>query len=451
MSHLQNEDLNKCQRHKFKLVNLTNTSRLINITTPGSDETIKEQTSTTFTDQAKLFNPKIRPYITGYDRTNQLKTNHQPDIKFLSPGNPNLYPSWNPNSCSTNPILQNNISCKEIQSIIYNHANYNNPYLLSTCSIPIIYNSQFYSAQPVPLLIFDSNSSTSTMIKAKKTNVIKKKLSKANKDKLNFVEISEREDNDIVHDFIMKCPSHLKFILKNKLEAGRILSNVTLINAAPLFNCLEKDLDRLIVDSYGNYFVQELSRFISHRERLKAWHAIRHSLSYYGTHKYAHHVLQLLIELSVEQEQFQIIEIIKPCFETLLFDSFGCHIIQKIIIYFYDLPKQELVQFLFKHFFHIISNPQGVCSVKMYIKSISREECAERPPFYHQILSNLSKIVNEKSAHYALLCIFEVWNEINYKEVIEHLSENFIKYSTQKYAARLVEKSILMQNKVSCS
>lgn len=346
----------------------------------------------------------------------------------------------------------------QVNPQIFHPMNYSAPYVINTSNFfqpPIIYQHLMYPPQvPVTIatsiLISSHLNSKKTDKRTKKVN--RKKIKEEHQKVISHPKSHHSdtdEDMDIVCDFIMKCPSHIDFIIKNKLEAGRLLSSVNSVNATSLFMCLMKDLEKLIVDRYGNFFVQELLKFLSKDERLLIWKIIKKNVGYFGTHQYAHHVLQSLIELSVEQEQLEINYILFPFFETLLHDANGTRIIQKIIIRFYEKPKRDIIEFINKNFINVVTNTWGVCSIKKYIKSISTESSKDQQQFYQQVLANIQSLVNEKSAHYAILCIFGEWKCDKYLEVLDHLADNFLSYSIVKYASRLIEACLLTENKVS--
>lgn len=261
--------------------------------------------------------------------------------------------------------------------------------------------------------------------------------------------ISNCESIDLVSDFIKKCPSHLDFILNNKIEAEQLLGCINSINSIPLFKCLVNSLQTLILDNFGNYLCQELFKSIPCEYRLYVWNTIlEKNIILYGTHQYAHHVIQLLIEVATdENEQVNIINLLKPCFDVLIFDSKGSHVIQKILTCFSFQSKICLLQFILNNLAALISNAQGVCSVKKLIGAL--EKCAFRNNFYKNILELLPSLSNDKSAHYAFLCLIEDWTPDCYEEILDYLIFNFISLSTQKYSSRLIEKCLILKNKVS--
>lgn len=398
----------------------------------------------------------------------QSRIHYQPSSKSQNQHGSILTNSANPQTkfVQMNPSLafSNQVSINhplQFQPALYGSLNYNSPYLMNTSSFfptPMYYQQYYIQPQPVnvcriaksmPIQLIYNDKSEAAMPSRRNQAKPKKESDECMSQSSNSTD--ESEDIDIVLDFINKCPSHLDFILKNKSEAARLLNSTNFSNAKFLYKCLLKDLEQLMLDSYGNYFCQELFRFLSSKERLKAWSIINNNLALYGTHQYAHHVLQLLIELSIEQEQMEIIRIVKPAFSTLITDSKGSHIIQKLINCFYGASKIEVVHFLLENFMKIISNANGVCAVKMYIKTISTESSNQRLDFYKLIVSNLGALANDKSAHYALLCILDEWSQSSYLEISEHLADNFASYSTMKYASRLIEKSLNLENKVSLS
>lgn len=475
MSQLRKEDFKKPKKHPFSLTKLTSQSIITNFGSAAINDIDfsscldrEEEMQYAFT---KLMNEEQlkNSQCSSLQRPGTIE--YIDRARFLSQTSLNTYDYGSTSSSSgsyhanliNRPINYGNQICASPDNL-QGHAqmlvplNYATPYFIKTCNYfptPVYYQQHFVYPQPVPICLSNPISINSNQIEKETVKAPKSRKYRIKEKELEALsnQVSQHsetdEDIDIVHDFIVKCPSHLDFIIKNKLEAGRLLSSVTFNNATSLFKCLKKDIDKLMVDNYGNYFLQELLRFLNIKERLKVWKIIKNNVCYYGTHQYAHHVLQFLIELSVEKEQQNINEILLPFFETLLLDAKGSHIIQKIITYFNETSKKDLVQFMLSNFISIITNIQGVCSVKKFIKSVSLENSQSQVQFYQQIISNLPSLVNEKSAHYALLCIFEEWSENSFKEILDHLVENFLSYSTLKYASRLIEKCLLIENKVS--
>lgn len=255
-----------------------------------------------------------------------------------------------------------------------------------------------------------------------------------------------------ISDFIQNCDNPRKYLnsMKGNREIIKLARLSTPSQQIALLEKIKPSLNSIMVSNSGNYFCQDFFSLLSKDGRQNAWSVIKEKIDFYGTQQFSNHVIQKLVDLAVDSnEQKEIVVHLIPYFEILAFNSHGTHILQKIILNYEDLSKQELSNYITSNFEALVFDSCGVCLIKKYIIYLKGKSIKHKTDFLYSISDYIPLMLNDIYAHYAILCIIDEWKQRDYMTVLELITKSLTKVSSQKYASRIIEKLVCVLKKVS--
>lgn len=200
------------------------------------------------------------------------------------------------------------------------------------------------------------------------------------------------------------------------------------------------ECDELMVHVFGNYVIQ---KFLDHgtlrhvevlTKRLKG-RVLDLSLQMYGCR-----VVQKAIEvLSGSTRRELVLELrghVLQCVE----DPNGNHVIQKCI----EQVELDSLGFLLASFDgqvkHLASHPYGCRVIQRVLEHAAR--AAEAQPIVTEILQHVPELVEDQYGNYVVQHVLEHCTQPQRHAVVHHLLGNVLKYSQQKFASNVVERSL---------
>ena len=200
-------------------------------------------------------------------------------------------------------------------------------------------------------------------------------------------------------------------------------------------------LTELIIDSYANYFCKRFFNYLNQKDRIDFLLSIKDSLTKISINNIGTYPIQGIIEqIGSKNEKKIIINSIKDSISEFCYDTYGTHVLEKIISCF----EEEFTEFIFEYvgnnFLNLSNHINGICIVKKILSLTHKKEIHEK----------LKKIINENAfnliqhsyGNYVIQIIIETW-DIN--EILEILSNFHNKYSILsmlKYSSNVVERCI---------
>ena len=200
-------------------------------------------------------------------------------------------------------------------------------------------------------------------------------------------------------------------------------------------------LTELIIDSYANYFCKRFFNYLNQKDRIDFLLSIKDSLTKISINNIGTYPIQGIIEqIGSKNEKKIIINSIKDSISEFCYDTYGTHVLEKIISCF----EEEFTEFIFEYvgnnFLNLSNHINGICIVKKILSLTHKKEIHEK----------LKKITNENAfnliqhsyGNYVIQIIIETW-DIN--EILEILSNFHNKYSILsmlKYSSNVVERCI---------
>lgn len=255
-----------------------------------------------------------------------------------------------------------------------------------------------------------------------------------------------------ISEFIQNCDNPKKYLnsMKGNRDIIKLARQSSSSQQLALLEKIKSSLTSIMVSNSGNYFCQDFFSLLNQDGRKSAWSVIKEKIDFFGTQQFANHVIQKLVDLAVDlNEQKEIVGYLVPYFEILAFNTHGTHILQKVILNFEDSSKQDISSYIISNFETLAFDSCGVCLVKKYILYLKGKSNKHKTDFLRNISEYFSLMLNDIYAHYALLCIIDEWKQKDYTCVLELITNNLSKVSSQKYASRIVEKIFCVLRKVS--
>ena len=208
-----------------------------------------------------------------------------------------------------------------------------------------------------------------------------------------------------------------------------------------IFNEISPSLIELITDPYANYFCKRFFNFLNQKDRIDFLLSINSALTKLSINNIGTYPIQGIIEqIGCKNEKKIIINSLKDSISELCYDTYGTHVLEKIISCF----EEEFTGFIFdyveKNFLNLSNHINGICIVKKILSLTHKKEIHDK----------LKKIINENAfnliqhpyANYVIQIIIETWEINEILEILSNFHNKFTILSMSKYSSNVVERCI---------
>ena len=208
-----------------------------------------------------------------------------------------------------------------------------------------------------------------------------------------------------------------------------------------IFNEISPSLIELITDPYANYFCKRFFNFLNQKDRIDFLLSINSALTKLSINNIGTYPIQGIIEqIGCKNEKKIIINALKDSISELCYDTYGTHVLEKIISCF----EEEFTGFIFdyveKNFLNLSNHINGICIVKKILSLTHKKEIHDK----------LKKIINENAfnliqhpyANYVIQIIIETWEINEILEILSNFHNKFTILSMSKYSSNVVERCI---------
>lgn len=380
-----------------------------------------------------------------------MNPNMSPHATFMSPQNPmfnNYYyqqqynfPQNNGNNYYNNIMLQNNIQnnqfCLEPNNPMNGNVNVNiNPNMGSPVvkspnpRSPKINNSKKNNANNNNS---NNNKKNYPLSPSPKKSKRKKKNKKVDIESLSVSKFLSAKSADLYHFIVTQ---------KGSRDVQGILKKFTENDVDILIAKLSQYISEIMLDKYGNYFIQRLIQNCSPHQREEILKSIEKNFTQIACDSFGTHPLQALIEIiNMPSER----KILQRCIEgnelKLSVDSKGTHVIQKFISCYTEAERENVTKNIMQNLPKLLVDSFGVCVLIKLLKYTTDESIKETFAKYIDDNNPLSFIQNPY-ANYAVQALF---NEKDIKlcgEIIKVIKEHFFSLSMQKFSSNVVENCL---------
>ena len=241
-------------------------------------------------------------------------------------------------------------------------------------------------------------------------------------------------DNQSLYNYIItqKGSRDVQIVLKKvkENEVGLLISK------------LKNHLSLIIIDKYGNYFVQKLIQICLPSQRIQLLESLNGHFVEIANNSYGTHPLQSLIEIiNMNEEKKIVLSYILGNESQLALDSKGTHILQKFISSTKDEDRIELNNNLINLIDKLIIDPFGVCVLIQLVKHTKDSSISQKIANYITKGGPLF-FIQHPYANYAVQILINSTDLTYCDTIIDTIEQNYLSLSMQKFSSNVVENCI---------
>ena len=198
-------------------------------------------------------------------------------------------------------------------------------------------------------------------------------------------------------------------------------------------------LSDLIIDPYANYFCKKFFTYLNQKDRIDFLKNIEKNLVELSSDSIGTYPIQSIIEhLSSKNEKNIILSGIKEGFIKLIYDAFGCHVLEKLLTCFEDEYVEFIYTYIFDNFLYLTNNSNGIYIIKKILTFTQKKNLHEK--LKNIVKKNAIFLIKQSYGNFVIQVIIENWED--YKEITDLFKGNFFALSLEKYASNVIERCI---------
>ena len=198
-------------------------------------------------------------------------------------------------------------------------------------------------------------------------------------------------------------------------------------------------LSDLIIDPYANYFCKKFFTYLNQKDRIDFLKNIENNLVELSSDSIGTYPIQSIIEhLSSKNEKNIILSGIKEGFIKLIYDAFGCHVLEKLLTCFEDEYVEFIYTYIFDNFLYLTNNSNGIYIIKKILTFTQKKNLHEK--LKNIVKKNAIFLIKQSYGNFVIQVIIENWED--YKEITDLFKGNFFALSLEKYASNVIERCI---------
>ena len=206
-----------------------------------------------------------------------------------------------------------------------------------------------------------------------------------------------------------------------------------------IFSEIKNKLTELLKDNYSNYFCKKLFRNLSQKDRIEYLTLIQPELNALSKDSIATYPIQNIIEELGSKNEKNIFYLgIKNYIDNLAYNIYGARILEKILAYFEDEFKQEIIEYICENFLELAYNNNGICLVKKILLMTHKKDLHIK--LKKLVFDNALNLIVHQYGNYAIQIIIENWDETDLKEILEIYENKYIFLSNQKFSSNVMER-----------
>ena len=206
-----------------------------------------------------------------------------------------------------------------------------------------------------------------------------------------------------------------------------------------LFMEINLKIEELIIDPYANYFCKKFFTCLNQKDRIEFLKGMEKSLVKLSSDSIGTYPIQTVIEnLNSKIEKMIIISSIKDRFKDLIYDPFGCHVLEKILVCFEDEYTIFIYSYIIENFLDLANNNNGICIIKKILTFTNKKKLHEK--LKNIIKENALYLIQQLYGNFVIQVIVECWTD--YKDIINIFKGQFFNLSMEKYASNVIERCI---------
>ena len=206
-----------------------------------------------------------------------------------------------------------------------------------------------------------------------------------------------------------------------------------------IFSEIKNKITELLKDSYSNYFCKKLFRNLSQKDRIEYLTLIQPELNILSKDSKATYPIQNIIEELGSKTEKNIFYLgIKNYIDNLAYNIYGARILEKILAYFEDEFKTEIIEYICQNFLKLAYNNNGICLVKKILLMTHKKDLHIK--LKKLVYDNALNLIVHQYGNYAVQIIIENWEETDLEEILELYKNKYLFLSNQKFSSNVIER-----------
>ena len=245
-----------------------------------------------------------------------------------------------------------------------------------------------------------------------------------------------------------------KAILSSFLSQKTTLILQNMINEAPkeliekIVNELSGTYASIIKNKNGNYFCSDLFKICEQKQRIIVLKELSKTFSDDCNDKFATHPLQILVEYSACEEEYNLILFSFYDYNKSLIaclDPNGSFVIQKIIRHIPEKYKMRFNLLFIRFITFIVKKKFGVINAKKFVDYTKNEEILNQ--VIHLIIADFINIATDQFGNFFIQHILEKWCNTNVgNKIKKEIINNFRLLFNNKYSSFICDLFLKLAN-----
>ena len=206
-----------------------------------------------------------------------------------------------------------------------------------------------------------------------------------------------------------------------------------------LYKELSQNLFEFITNGYSNYFFKKFYTLLGRKDRVDCLQKLEKYIVKFSCHSIGTYPIQTIIEnLNTPFEKMIIIMAIQGHVEEMIYDPFGCHVLEKLLCYVDEEDISFLYSFISNNFIKLAINSNGIYIVKKILSFPIKKELHDK--IKNIVLNNYMRLIKHPYGNFVIQTIVECWHD--YKDIIKLYKNYFLNLSLEKYSSNVIERFI---------
>ena len=206
-----------------------------------------------------------------------------------------------------------------------------------------------------------------------------------------------------------------------------------------IFIELKPNLEEIITDFYANYFCKRFFTFLNQKDRIDFLLVIEKSIVKLSSDSIGTYPIQTIIEhVGSKNEKNIIINALKDNIKELSFDSFGSHVLEKLLSCFEEEYVSFIYNYIIDNFLELANNNNGICIVKKILSFTHKKNLHDKLKVI--VKENALQLISHPYGNFVIQVVVDCWND--YNDILCLFDKKYYSLSLEKYASNVVERCI---------
>lgn len=204
---------------------------------------------------------------------------------------------------------------------------------------------------------------------------------------------------------------------------------------------IKQELTSIINDPYANYFCKRFYAFLSQKDRVDFLYTIQSKIVYLSLDNIGTYPIQAIVDqVASNSEKSIIIHAIEDSLALFCYDTYGTHVIEKILIHFDFIFTSFIYAFVIDNFLSLALDINGICVVKKALIYCDKENI--HSTLFKFSFENALQLVEHPFGNYVIQVIAENWSEREVVQLASQFKGKFVELSNKKYSSNVIERCL---------